>query len=44
MAKTYSPKRLESGWNVLPGGEEVFFIPNPAPGLWEAEAGGGRDD
>ena len=29
----YDPKRLKYGWNNLDG-EEVFFVPNPALGLW----------
>ncbi|MDR2519065.1 MAG: lactate racemase domain-containing protein [Spirochaetaceae bacterium] len=27
-------KGLDPGWNTLPHGERVFFIPNPALGLW----------
>ncbi|HET7838650.1 MAG TPA: lactate racemase domain-containing protein [Rectinemataceae bacterium] len=30
----YRPERLEPGFNTLPGGEEVFYVPNPAAGLW----------
>jgi nickel-dependent lactate racemase len=30
----YDPRRLGLGWNTLPGGERIFFIPNPALGLW----------
>lgn len=33
-AARYDPAKLQSGWNVLPDGEEIFFIPNPALGLW----------
>ncbi len=32
-AKKYDPARLSCGYNTLEG-EEVFFIPNPALGLW----------
>ena len=32
--KRYNPETLQPGWNILPDGEEVFFIPNPALGLW----------
>lgn len=32
--KKYDPTQLEPGWNTLSDGEEVFFIPNPALGLW----------
>ena len=34
VIKTYNPDVLEPGWNTLSNGEEVFFIPNPALGLW----------
>ena len=33
MVKIYDPEKLEMGYNNLDG-EEVFFIPNPALGLW----------
>lgn len=32
--KKYNPDRLKNGFNVLEDGEEVFFISNPALGLW----------
>lgn len=32
--KRYSPETLVPGWNVMPDGEEIFYIPNPALGLW----------
>lgn len=34
MAKRYDPDKLSYGYNTLPDGEEVYFIPNPALGLW----------
>jgi len=34
MLKRYSPDKLKDGPNHLPGGEEVFYISNPALGLW----------
>lgn len=34
MAARYHPETLRDGFNVLPDGEEVFFIRNPALGLW----------
>jgi nickel-dependent lactate racemase len=34
LRRRYDPARLEEGWNVLPDGEEVFFVSNPALGLW----------
>ena len=30
----YDPKKLQYGYNTLPDGEEIYFIPNPALGLW----------
>ena len=33
LAKLYDPERLRYGFNTM-GGEEVFYIPNPALGLW----------
>jgi nickel-dependent lactate racemase len=32
--RRYDPTRLNPGMNRLPDGEEVFFVPNPAVGLW----------
>ena len=34
VIKKYDPEKLIPGWNKLEDGEEVFFIPNPALGLW----------
>ncbi len=34
VVKKYNPKTLTYGWNTLEDGEEIFFIPNPALGLW----------
>lgn len=34
VVKRYNPNKLAYGWNTLPDGEEIFFIPNPALGLW----------
>ncbi len=33
-AARYDPEKLRPGANILPDGEEVYFIPNPAIGLW----------
>jgi nickel-dependent lactate racemase len=30
----YDTGALRLGWNTLPGGERIFFVPNPALGLW----------
>ena len=34
MLKRYDPRKLKDGFNRLPDGEEIFFISNPAIGLW----------
>jgi len=36
--RRYDPEKLSLGWNELPGGERVFFVPNPALGLWTTKA------
>lgn len=33
-AKRYNPETLKDGWNTLDDGEEIYYIPNPALGLW----------
>jgi nickel-dependent lactate racemase len=33
MLDRYNPDRLVDGWNTV-GGEEVFYVSNPALGLW----------
>lgn len=32
--RRYDPEKLHYGYNTLPDGEEVYFVPNPALGLW----------
>lgn len=32
--KKYNPQKLKDGFNTLENGEEVFYISNPALGLW----------
>ena len=34
MITRYDPKKLAYGWNTMPDGEEIYYIPNPALGLW----------
>ncbi|TWU31717.1 lactate racemase domain-containing protein [Novipirellula artificiosorum] len=34
MAARYNPETLKDGFNTLPDGEEIFYISNPALGLW----------
>lgn len=33
-AARYNPETLQEGVNVMPDGEEIFYISNPALGLW----------
>ncbi len=37
MMARYDPERLRDGFNELPDGETVFFVSNPALGLWAYE-------
>ncbi len=32
--KKYDPSKLKDGYNTLPDGEEIFYVSNPALGLW----------
>jgi len=34
MLQRYDPKSLRDGWNTLPDGERIYYISNPALGLW----------
>lgn len=34
MAQKYNPEVLKDGYNTMPDGEKIFFISNPALGLW----------
>ena len=34
MLKRYNPAQLTPGFNTLTGGERIFYIDNPALGLW----------
>ncbi|MBK7106041.1 MAG: DUF2088 domain-containing protein [Ignavibacteriae bacterium] len=34
MLKIYNPEKLKDGFNTMPNGEEIFYISNPALGLW----------
>ncbi len=38
MTARYDPARLADGWNELPDGERVYFISNPATGLWASRS------
>ena len=32
--KRYPPHKLREGFNTMPDGEKIFFIPTPSAGLW----------
>lgn len=34
MTKRYNPQKMNDGVNIMPDGEEIFYISNPAVGLW----------
>lgn len=34
MLKRYDPNKLKDGFNTMADGEEIFYISNPALGLW----------
>ena len=34
MKSRYNPETLKDGYNTMPDGEEIFYISNPALGLW----------
>lgn len=34
VTSKYNPDKLKDGFNIMPDGEEIFYISNPALGLW----------
>ena len=34
MVERYPVDSLKDGWNTMPDGEEIYYISNPALGLW----------
>lgn len=38
LSQRYNPETLRDGWNTLPDGEEIYYISNPALGLWGTAA------
>jgi nickel-dependent lactate racemase len=34
IIRKYDPEKLKDGFNIMPDGEEIFYISNPALGLW----------
>ena len=37
MLAKYHPDSLHDGWNLLPCGEKIYYISNPAVGLWSVK-------
>jgi nickel-dependent lactate racemase len=37
MMKKYNPEKLKEGFNKMDDGEEIFYISNPAVGLWTSK-------
>jgi nickel-dependent lactate racemase len=37
LMKRYNPALLKNGFNTMSDGEEIFYISNPATGLWKAK-------
>jgi nickel-dependent lactate racemase len=37
IIEKYNPENLNDGYNRMPSGEEIFYISNPALGLWTSE-------
>ncbi|MCD8008587.1 MAG: lactate racemase domain-containing protein [Clostridiales bacterium] len=37
ITKRYDPKTLREGFNVLPDGEEIYYVGTPALGLWKTD-------
>ena len=37
LSRRYDPATLKTGFNTMPDGEEIFYISNPATGLWKAK-------
>jgi hypothetical protein len=34
VQQRYDPAHLVDGWNTMPAGERIYYISNPALGLW----------
>jgi hypothetical protein len=34
VVKKYDPLKMKEGENIMPDGEEVFYVSKPAQGLW----------
>lgn len=38
MCKRYPVGAMKDGWNTMPDGEKIFYVSNPALGLWSTAA------
>ena len=43
MSKKYDVLKMKEGWNTMPDGERVYFIHNPAVGLWATKSRFGKE-
>ena len=37
LIKKYNPEKMKDGFNTMDDGEEIFYISNPALGLWSTK-------
>lgn len=37
ISKRYDPASLKEGWNIMPDGEEIYYVGTPALGLWKVD-------
>lgn len=37
ISRRYDPQKLKEGWNILPDGEEIYYVGTPALGLWKVD-------
>ncbi len=37
ITERYDPAKLREGWNMLPDGEEIYYVGTPALGLWKCD-------
>jgi len=40
MQRRYDPQQLRDGWNEMPDGDRIYYISNPALGLWASKKRG----
>ena len=38
MTGSYNPKKLLDGWKTLANGERIYYVSNPAVGLWASRS------